>query len=111
VRVHAPGGRRWVAGHALWVSDVFAFRGSPAAWKEGLMHVTSGATREPDADERKRLHRIGDEPVVVRFTLADGATVDVAARGDDEAKLLGPFAVAEPPHNGATAPAGARSHP
>lgn len=92
VRVHAPGGRRWVAGHALWVSDVFAFRGSPAAWKEALMQVTSATTREPTADERKRLHRIGDEPVLAQLTLAGGSTVDVAVRGEDEAKLLGPFA-------------------
>jgi hypothetical protein len=105
VRVHASGRRRWVAGHAIWVSDVFAFRGSPAAWKEALLQVTSATIREPTADERKRLHRIGNEPVVARFTLADGATVDVAARGDDAAKLLGPFVVPEPRHDGATAPA------
>jgi hypothetical protein len=111
VRVHAPGGRRWVAGHAIWVSDVFAFRGSPAAWKEGLMQVTSGTAREPSADERKRLHRIGDEPVVAVLTLAGGATVDVAARAEDEAKLLGPFAVPEPRRDGAPAPAGARLSP
>jgi hypothetical protein len=76
VRVHAPGSRRWVPGHALWVSDVFAFRGSPAAWKEALMQVTSAT-------------------VIALLTLADGSTVDVAVRAGDEAKLLGPFAPAE----------------
>jgi hypothetical protein len=95
VRVHAPGSRRWVAGHALWVSDVFAFRGSPAAWKEALTQVASATAREPTAEERKRLHRIGDEPVIALLTLVDGSTVDVAARAGDEAKLLGPFAPAE----------------
>jgi hypothetical protein len=114
VRVHAPNGRRWVAGHGLWVSDVFAFRGSPAAWKEALMQVTSATAREPTADERKPLHRIGDEPVVALLTLAGGSTVAVAVRAGDEAKLLGPFAPADPedvpgatisryPHNGAAA--------
>jgi hypothetical protein len=92
VRVHAPGSRRWTPGHALWVSDVFAYRGSPAAWKEALFQVTSATAREPTADERKRLHRIGDEPVVALLTLAGGSTVDVAVRAGDEAKLLGPFA-------------------
>jgi hypothetical protein len=94
VRVHAPGSRRWVAGHALWVSDVFAFRGSPAAWKEALIQVTSATARESTAEERKRLHRIGDEPVIALLTLADGSTVDVAVRAGDDAKLLGPFAPA-----------------
>jgi hypothetical protein len=92
VRVHAPGARRWVPGHALWVSDVLAFRGSPAAWKEALMQVTSATAREPTAEERKRLHRIGDEPVIALLTLAGGSTLDVAARGEDETTLLGPFA-------------------
>jgi hypothetical protein len=91
VRVHAPGGKRWIAGHAVWVSDVFAFRGSPAAWKEALLQVTGASAREPTPDERKRLHRIGDEPVVALLTLADGSTVDVAVRAGDEARLLGPF--------------------
>jgi hypothetical protein len=94
VRVHAPGSRRWVAGHALWVSDVFAFRGTPAAWKETLIQVTSATARESTAEERKRLHRIGGEPVIALLTLADGSTVDVAVRAGDDAKLLGPFAPA-----------------
>ena len=92
VRVRAPGGRRWLPGHAVWVSDVFAFRGSPAAWKEALFQVTSATAREPTAEARKRLHRLGDEPVVGLLTLAGGSTVDVAVRAGDEAKLLGPFA-------------------
>jgi hypothetical protein len=26
--------KRWSRGHGVWVSDVFAWRGSPAAWQE-----------------------------------------------------------------------------
>ena len=34
VRVLRPGKTRWTRGHAVWVKDVFAWRGSPAAWNE-----------------------------------------------------------------------------
>ena len=32
VRRRRQGKSRWVRGHGVWVHDVFAFRGSPAAW-------------------------------------------------------------------------------
>ena len=32
VRVQRTGKSRWTRGHAVWVSDVLAWRGSPAAW-------------------------------------------------------------------------------
>ena len=31
VGVRGPGKKRWTRGHAIWVSDVFAWRGTPAA--------------------------------------------------------------------------------
>jgi hypothetical protein len=31
VRLKRAGKTRWTRGHAIWVSDVFAFRGSPSA--------------------------------------------------------------------------------
>jgi hypothetical protein len=34
VRLHRPGSKRWTPGHAVWIHDVFAFRGTPAAWRE-----------------------------------------------------------------------------
>ncbi len=37
---------RWHRGHGLWVHDVLAFRGSPAAWQEGLLWVSGVTTRE-----------------------------------------------------------------
>ena len=39
VTCRASGGGR--AGHGVWVSDVFAFRGSPAAWQESLLDAKS----------------------------------------------------------------------
>jgi hypothetical protein len=40
----------------------------------------------------KKLHRLGDSPSVASLSLDDGATIDVAARQDDRAALMGPFA-------------------
>ena len=50
VRVRRSGKTRWARGHAVWISDVFAWRGSPAAWTEGLVQVltASVAAAEPE---------------------------------------------------------------
>ena len=38
-RMKRPGKTRWTRGNAIWISDVFAFRGSPAAWSEDIVQV------------------------------------------------------------------------
>ena len=92
VRVHTTGKKRWSPGHGVWIHDVFAFRGLPAAWKEALAWSTEAAVRVPNDEERKKLHRIGDEPVIVTLSLADGGTIELAARAEHKETLLGPFA-------------------
>ena len=95
VRVRPAGKTRWMPAHALWVSDVLAYRGSPAAWKEGLFRVTAASERPADAEERKHLRRIGGDPVIATLTVDDGETtrrIDVAARASDALTLLGPYA-------------------
>jgi hypothetical protein len=93
VRVLAPGKKRWTRGHAIWVSDVFAWRASPASWKEGLAQVTDASLHESiDPETMKRLRRLGDNPSVASLTLGGGAMIDVAARQDDRTALMGPFA-------------------
>src|SRR5512132_1974994 len=69
VRVHRPGKKRWTRGHAIWVSDVFAFRGSPAAWTEDLVQVKDATLRVADAEERKTLHRLGENPAIATLAL------------------------------------------
>ena len=98
VRVRPEGRSRWMPGHALWVSDVLAYRGSPAAWKGGLFRVSAGSERPASAEERKHLRRIGDEPVIATLTVEDGTThqIDVAARASDARTLLGPYAPSPP---------------
>ena len=65
VRVRRPGKKRWTRGHAIWVSDVFAWRGSPAAWNEESARGRAGLDPRPDErEDRKRLRRLADEPVI-----------------------------------------------
>ena len=92
VRVRRPGKERWTRGHAIWVSDVFAWRGSPAAWNEELLWVSNATARAADPEERKKLHRLGDEPSIATLAAANGETVEVAAASEQASALLGPFA-------------------
>jgi hypothetical protein len=92
VRVRRPGKQRWLRGHAVWISDVFAWRASPAAWSEGLVHVRSVFLHAPDAGLAKKLRRVGPDPVLATLSLAGGDSLDVAAAGEHRAALLGPFA-------------------
>jgi hypothetical protein len=93
VRVLRPGKKRWTRGHAVWVSDVFTWRASPASWTEGIAQVTDASLHESIAPETmKKLHRLGDSPSVASLTLAGGEMIEVAARQDDRTALLGPFA-------------------
>ena len=78
VRVLPSGKKRWVRGHAIWVSDVFAWRGSPAAWNEDLLRVISVESHSPTTEEHKRLRRL-DDAIVVSMTLTEGGTALVAA--------------------------------
>jgi hypothetical protein len=92
VRVKPPGKSRWVPGHAVWIHDVFAFRASPAAWKELLVWVTGAVAREPTDGEAKKLHRLGDDKVVAVLSGAGGGTIEIAARTEHRDALLGPYA-------------------
>jgi hypothetical protein len=107
VRIRVAGKGRWHPGHGLWVHDVFAFRGSPAAWKESLVQVGSVAAAQTVTDEQKKgLHRLGDQPVVANFELVPEGSVQLAAHAEHASLLLGPFgtvaAVSE--EDGAAAP-------
>ena len=95
VRVLIPGKTRWSAGHGVWVSDVFAWRGSPAAWDEDLLQVRDVIPRGADPQERKKLRRLGEHPAIATLALSDGETLDVAAGSEQRAALLGPFAAPE----------------
>ena len=91
IRLLRTGKKRWTRGHAIWVSDVFAWRASPANWNEGLEQVTDVSLHEHiDATTAKKLHRLGDEPVIASLTLVGGDVIDVAVRREHSAGLIGP---------------------
>jgi hypothetical protein len=103
VRVRRPGKKRWSPGHGVWVHDVFAFRGLPAAWKEALVWTSHASVRSATDEERKKLHRIGHEPVLVTLTPVEGETIELAASSEHRNDLLGPFlADAASPANAAS---------
>jgi hypothetical protein len=100
VRVRRPGKKRWTRGHAIWVSDVFAWRGSPAAWNEDLLQVIGVTLRTPDPEERKKLHRLGDGFSIATLAIVEGEALEVAARPEEREALLGPFATVTKPASG-----------
>ena len=91
VRVKPPGKTRWARGHAIWVSDVFAWRKSPASWNEGLVHVTGVKLRSPSDEERHKLRRLGDNVQIATLSSADGRLLEVAAAHEESTALVGPF--------------------
>jgi len=103
VRVQRAGTSRWTRGHAVWVSDVFAWRGSPAAWSEDLLEVTDARVGVLESADLKKLHRLGEHPAVVILTPAQGEPVRVAATSEHCEALLGPWGTRAPGAGGAAA--------
>jgi hypothetical protein len=75
----------------VWISDVFAWRGSPAAWSEGLIQVIAASVSPASPEEQKRLHRLGEDPVVATMVTDESTTLRVAVASRDGAAVLGPF--------------------
>ncbi len=92
VRRRSSGKSRWMRGYGVWVRDVFAFRGSPAAWTESLVCVREVVMLVPSEADCKKLRRLGAPPAMVRFIDDDGAPVDFVAASEHALDLLGPFA-------------------
>ena len=92
VRARFEAGGSWIRGHGVWVNDIFAFRRSPAGWTEALLWVANASARRASEDERVRLGRFGDDAFVAIFVLASGGSMAFAARAEDRAQLLGPYA-------------------
>jgi hypothetical protein len=90
VRMRTHPEKHWRPGHGLWTHDVLSFRASPAAWNESLLWVTGVGLRPATAAEERKLHRLGQQPIVAELTLHDGATVDVAVRAKDADSVCGP---------------------
>lgn len=91
VRVLRPGKTRWTRGHAVWVSDVFAWRGSPAAWNESLELIVGASLRDATPEDLSGLHRMGEAVVVATLTTEHHAFLEVATSAEHRSAVLGPF--------------------
>ena len=50
------------------------------------------ATRPVDEEERKKLGRLGDSPLITSLAFAERGRIEVAVKREHSAALLGPFA-------------------
>ena len=92
VRVKRPGKTRWTRGHAIWVSDVFAWRGSPAAWNEDIVQMSGVKLRKPSEEERHQLRRLGAGVQIATLSSVDGEPLEVATAPEERITVLvGPF--------------------
>ena len=96
-RARLPGKKHWVRGHGTWVHDVFAFRGSPAAWREHLLWVESAALTPASETDQKKLRHLGLGFVIVRFHHPDGEPADFATAAEHSSALTGPLATVTTP--------------
>ena len=92
VRVKRPGKTRWTRGHAIWVSDVFVWRGSPAAWSEDIVQVTGVTLRSPSDEEQHKLQRLGEGVQIATLSGPNGDLFEVATSPEKSSALAGPFA-------------------
>jgi hypothetical protein len=84
---------RWIRGHGVWVHDVFAFRGSPAAWRERLLWAIDVEVRPATEREARKLGAGARRAVIATIAGApDDGRIEVAGREEDELLLLGPSA-------------------
>ena len=98
-RLKRPGKSRWTRGNALWISDVFAFRGSPAAWSEDMVQVVGVALRDPSDEESHKLRHLGSGLQIATLAVADGEPYEVATGPDHRSALVGPFVAAAIPNS------------
>jgi hypothetical protein len=78
----------WGRGYGRWIQDVLVWTKAPFLLRNVLLASTGVEAEGPAGhDEVKRL---GDEPVVLTLRAA-GATVEVAAEGDNADLLRGPY--------------------
>src|SRR4051794_40819641 len=97
VRVRLAGKKHWTRGHGTWVHDVFAFRGSPAAWQEHLLWVDS-VTRVTASDtDQKKLRHLGPGFVIAQFHHPDGEPADFATSAEHSTALTGAKVAAAAP--------------
>ena len=79
---------KWSRGYGHWVRGVLVWTKAPFLFRNDLVPTDRLDEQRPAREDEVK--RLGDRPSVLRLT-TDGAMVDVAARAEDTALLLGPY--------------------
>jgi len=79
---------KWKRGSGRWVRDVFVWSKAPLMFRNELVPVDRVSGERPANDGEVR--RLGDSPVVIELAVGD-ATIEVAAKAEDQALATGPF--------------------
>jgi hypothetical protein len=93
----APGvGEKWppMSSFALWVHDVLMVHKGLGLMNTSPLGVagSEGSAKDVDPEEVKRL---GENPVILRFRLDNGAVLQMAVPGDALELAQGPFSISE----------------
>jgi hypothetical protein len=79
---------KWRRGYGRWVRDLFIWTKGPFLFRNEI--VAADGLDEQRAARPDEVKRLGDHPTVIRVR-AGGATVQIAAAGDDSELLIGPY--------------------
>ena len=81
-------GAKWKRGYGRWVRNVLVWNKAPLLLRNEFVPIDGLASERSAAPED--IKRLGDSPVVIELT-AGGATIEVAASGEDRDRLCGPY--------------------
>ena len=84
-------GSKWTRGYGRWVRDVFVWSKAPFLFRNEVLAADALVDRRQAAADE--VAKLGDHAVVVQVQVG-AATVEVAARAEDVALLVGPYRTA-----------------
>jgi hypothetical protein len=85
-------GPKWKHGSGRWVRDVLVWSKGPLMIRE-LVPVDRLVGERPRPAWSGEVKRLGDNPVVIEFE-SDGSRIEVAARPEQRALVIGPLTAA-----------------
>jgi Protein of unknown function (DUF2550) len=92
---------KWKRGSGRWVRHVLVWNNAPFMFRTELMPVDqcSGEHHAPAGE----LRRLGDKPIVAEF-VCEGAKIEVAARAEHRALVIGSMSTRSTPEPPTTTP-------
>jgi hypothetical protein len=89
-------GEKWppVSSYALWVHDVLLVHKGLGMMQTIPLGVV-GAEGSVESADPEKVKRMGENPMLLRFRLDDGAVLQMAVPGDSLTLAQGPFSISE----------------